>query len=121
MITKQNFVAILSLIVLDFLWIYFYMSNKYQKLILHIQNKKLKINLYYVLGAYLLMIYLLINVVLKYNMSLIESFMFGFSIYGIYDMTCGALFINWNFNLAIIDMIWGGFVYMISAYIAKQF
>jgi uncharacterized membrane protein len=65
----------------------------------------------------MLMIYLLINVVDKYNMSLLESFVFGFCLYGVYDLTCGAIFKNWNLQLALIDMMWGGFVYMASRYI----
>ena len=119
MLTKQEQIAIASLLILDFLWIYIFMGHNYQKMISKIQNKKMHINIYSAIGAYILMVYLLINVVLKYNMSLLEAFLFGFSIYGIYDLTCGAIFQDWNFHLAIVDMIWGGFVYMTAVYNAK--
>lgn len=119
MFTQKEQIAIFTLLILDFIWIYTFMGQNYEKMIYKIQNKKMHINLYSAMGAYILMIYLLINVVLKYNMSLMESFIFGFSIYGIYDLTCGAIFNDWDFRLALIDMMWGGFVYMTAVYNAK--
>ena len=44
------------------------------------------------------------------------SFVFGIILYGVYDFTCGAVFKNWNWNIAIIDVIWGGFVYFLATY-----
>jgi uncharacterized membrane protein len=119
MLTKQEQIAIATLLILDFVWIYVFMGHNYQKMIHQIQNEKMKVNMYSAIGAYILMVYLLLNVVLKYNMSLLESFLFGFSVYGIYDLTCGAIFRDWDFHLAIVDMLWGGFVYMTAVYNAK--
>lgn len=119
MLTKQEQIAIATLLILDFVWIYVFMGHNYQKMIHQIQNEKMNVNMYSAIGAYILMVYLLIKVVLKYNMSLLESFLFGFSVYGIYDLTCGAIFRDWDFHLAIVDMLWGGFVYMTAVYSAK--
>lgn len=118
--TNKKLISILSLLILDYLWIYLFMNNKYKKLVLNIQKTNLKVNIYSAIGAYLLMIYLLLEIVIKYNLSYIETFIFGFSIYGIYDLTCGAIFKNWDFQLALIDMIWGGFVYTTTLYIYKN-
>ena len=63
-----------------------------------------------------MMVYLLNEVVIKYKLSEIETFLFGMCLYGVYDFTSGAIYKNWNFNLAIIDVLWGGFVYFISVY-----
>jgi uncharacterized membrane protein len=41
-------------------------------------------------------------------------------LYGVYDLTCGAIFKNWDFNLAFVDMLWGGLVYTVSLYLSKQ-
>lgn len=111
--------GITTLLVLDFLWIYLYMGGQYNVLVPRIQGSKMVPNLYSAVGAYTLMIYLLVQVVIKYNMSLLESFLFGFAVYGVYDLTCGGVFKNWDFNLAFIDMVWGGTVYMLANYASK--
>lgn len=118
--TNKKIISVLSLLILDYLWIYLFMNNKYKTLVLNIQKTNLKVNIYSAIGSYLLMIYLLLEIVIKYKLSYIETFMFGFSIYGIYDLTCGAIFKNWNFQLALIDMIWGGFVYATTLYVYKN-
>lgn len=117
---KREISAVLTLLILDIVWIYFFMSKEYTVMIPKIQRNAIKFNIYSAIGAYLLMVYLLIQVVLKYNMSLVETFLFGFSLYGVYDLTCGAVFSKWNFKLALIDMLWGGFVYTAAVYVSKS-
>lgn len=119
MIKSESIKAVLTLLVLDILWIYYFMGPRYHKLVLNIQSEKMKVNIYSGFFAYIFMVYLLLEVVLKYKMTLKEGFIFGFMVYGIYDLTCGAIFKKWDFQLAIIDMIWGGFVYMASIYVSK--
>ena len=115
-----NLISTISLLVLDLLWLKIYMGPRYSVLVKKIQGSDLKINMISALLSYTLMVYLLNNVVIKYNLSYLETFLFGLSLYGVYDLTAGAIFKNWDFKLAIIDMIWGGLVYMISYYIGKN-
>lgn len=116
---KKELVAILALLVLDFMWLGFYMASEYNVLVKNIQGSKMNINVLSAIGAYTLMIVLLVNVVLKYNLSYLDTFIFGFCVYGVYDLTCGAIFKNWDFKLALLDMIWGGVVYTSALYLAK--
>ncbi len=116
---KKEIVAVLSLLVLDFMWLKFYMASQYAELVPAIQGSKMITNIPYAIGAYTLMVVLLLNVVLKYNLSYFDTFIFGFCVYGVYDLTCGAIFKNWDFKLALVDMIWGGIVYTSAHYLAK--
>ena len=116
---KQGLIASVVLLVLDLLWLKFYMGPKYETLVPKIQGNKMQINLYSALGAYALMIVVLVNIVIKYKLSYLDTFIFGFCLYGVYDLTCGAIFKNWNFPLAFIDMLWGGTVYISALYISK--
>jgi uncharacterized membrane protein len=45
--------------------------------------------------------------------------LFGFSVYGVYDMTTLAVFKKWDIKLAIIDMVWGGFLFAFSKYMSS--
>ena len=116
----------LILLILDFLWIALFMGKKYQQTIPKIQKENLKINQSSALIVYILMI-IGLNIFVVPNIrkenrlkdSLIYGFIFGIILYGVYDFTSGVVFKNWNFKLAIIDVIWGGFVYFISAYLGS--
>ena len=52
-----------------------------------------------------------------FNQCLRIGFSFGIVVYGVYDYTCGTIFEKWDFNLALIDTIWGGILYTISSYL----
>lgn len=119
-LNRKQLIGIATLLVLDVLWLWLFMGNRYQIMIPKIQKDTITLNYYSACGAYLLMTYLLIQVVDKYNMNLVEAFMFGFSLYGVYDLTCGSIFNNWDFVLALIDMIWGGIVYMLAVFIMSK-
>ena len=124
---KHRIISSLFLFIFDIIWITFYMKNQYKILIKNITNKNLKVNFYYAISAYLLMILgLNLFALPSYSKNInifncLPAFLFGFILYGIYNYTCGAIFENWNFKLTIIDMLWGGFVYFISSYILKFF
>lgn len=115
----KGLVASLVLLVLDLGWLRLFMGPKYQSMIPKIQGSKMIINSYSAMGAYVLMLVALVNIVIKYNLSYLDTFIFGFCLYGVYDLTCGAVFKNWDFQLALIDMLWGGLVYVMSVYLAN--
>ena len=122
----QYIISIVLLLGLDFLWLRFYMAEKYKIMIKKIQNQEMNANLLYAMFAYLLMIIGLVIFVVP-NISkknrLFDSFkygfMFGLVVYGVYDFTIGAVLKKWDMKLAIYDILWGGFVYFISAYLGS--
>lgn len=118
--TKKIIVSVLSLLILDIIWVTTYMGPRYNILVKNIQGSNMKVNKWSALFAYIFMVILLIQFVIKYKFSVLESFLFGMCLYGVYDFTCGAVFTKWDFNLAIIDVIWGGLVYATVTYISKQ-
>ena len=121
LLSKKELVAITTLLVLDLLWLNLYMGPRYQTMIKEIQSEKMIVNTMSAFSAYLLMIIALVVFVIRKNFTLLEAFLFGVCLYGVYDFTCGAVFKKWDFNLAIVDIIWGGVVYMTSIYVANQF
>ena len=116
---NKNILGSVILLILDFLWLGLFMGKQYRGLILNIQKSEMKLNYISAGLAYLMMIIGLNNFVFKYNMSNIDAFLFGMCLYGVYDFTCGAIFNNWDFKLAIIDILWGGFVYFLTNMIVK--
>jgi len=119
-------IASLLLLILDILWISLFMKKKYNSQIYTIQNKPLKTkSLLFPIIAYILMLVGL-NLFVIPNISddniLLDSlkygFVFGLVLYGVYDFTNLSIFEDWNLSLSIIDVLWGGFVFFISGFLA---
>jgi uncharacterized membrane protein len=123
---KQSVVATLVLLLADFLWIGLYMGKQYKTQVRSIQKTDLKPNPVFIVLAYILMVvglnvFVLPNIRKGYELvdSLKYGSIFGIVLYGVYDFTSGAVFSKWNKKLAIIDVLWGGFVYFIAAYLGS--
>ena len=115
----RNIVATIILLGLDFTWLALYMTPRYKALVKSIQGSALKANMTSALASYTLMVVALNMFVINYNFSNLEAFVFGVCLYGVYDFTNGAIFKNWDFKLAYIDVLWGGLVYFLAAYVSK--
>jgi uncharacterized membrane protein len=48
-----------------------------------------------------------------------DAFLLGVVIYAVYEFTNLALFTKWSLGLALIDTIWGGILFALTAYIYK--
>lgn len=124
----QAVIAILTLLFLDFLWLKFYMVEKYNVMIPQIQGSPLQPRMQYALIAYILMViglvlFVLPNIRQGYELqdSLVYGFGFGVVLYGVYDFTIATVLDNWDIKLALIDVLWGGIVYFIATYFATRF
>lgn len=124
--TKQRVISTVILLLADFAWLGLYMNNQYGTLVRTIQGENMKANPVFAVLAYLLMIvglnvFVLPNIrkgheledSLKYGMT------FGIVLYGVYDFTAGAVFSKWDKKLAVIDVLWGGFVYFLASYLGS--
>jgi uncharacterized membrane protein len=71
--------------------------------------------------AFVYLIYPIANLCSKESVlikSLKYGAFFGFVVYGIYNATNYAIFTNYNPITAIIDTLWGTFVFFIATYIS---
>lgn len=123
---KQYIISIAILLVLDFLWIGFFMKNQYNKQIPEIQKSPMKVNFLYAVIAYVLMAVGLVIFVIpnirpekRLTDSLYYGFLFGFVLYGVYDFTVAAVISKWNIKTAILDTLWGGAVFFLAAYLGS--
>ena len=120
--------GIATLLVLDFAWLYFYMSNRYRHLILAVQRGEMKVNMYAAAAAYLFMVlglYLFVTKPLLQQKSstplaaaFLQGFPFGAILYGVYNATNLSVLSRWDVSLALLDTLWGGFVYSAAAYVS---
>lgn len=124
---NRNIIATIILLLLDFVWIAGYMGPQYQKMIPNIQQESIKPRLGYAILSYLLMVaglnlFVLPNVKKEtaFKDSLTYAFTFGIIVYGIFDFTNAAILANWDLKLALVDIMWGGLVYFLAAYVSTS-
>ena len=122
---KHRVLSTLTLLILDGLWINFFMKDKYNKMIKNIQNSDIQVNKVFAVASYTLMVVgLNLFVLPRLNVNninikdcLLYGFTFGIVLYGVYDFTIAAVLKEWDIKLAYIDIIWGGFVYFAASYV----
>ena len=108
----------LVIFLIDIFWISIFMKKKYINLLSNL-NLKLKTNVYTVIIAYFIMILAFPFFIFNKNKDnmLKKSFLIGLIIYGTYSFTLTSILPYYNINLAIIETLWGCFLYFISTYI----
>lgn len=123
---KREIIAIVLLLILDGIWLSVYMGEKYKLQVETIQGSEMQVKTWSASLSYILMIIgLLVFVLPKTNNkktllrdSILYGGLFGLVVYGIYDFTAGAVLKDWDMKLAIVDILWGGFVYTLSVYLS---
>ena len=108
------------ILVLDIPWIYYVMSNQYQKVFAEI-NIPLSTDLIAASMAYILMISSYPLFISKQPTSnrVRTAGLLGFLIYGIYAFTLKAILKQYPFELAIGETIWGTVLFSISTLLTQ--
>ena len=100
------------------------LKGVWKKTIEGVQGKIFTPKIQYAIGSYILMIFGLYYFVfskINHNKwvydTLLNGFLFGFVLYGVFDFTNLAIFTDYSLTTAIIDMIWGGSLMAITSFI----
>ena len=112
------FITLISFLILDtiyFSMIYRFMNESIEK----IQRKSLAVRYSSALVCYLAMTVLFVYFIVLQKRTLYEAFFLGFLVYLIYETTNYAILRDWPITLVWVDSLWGGFLFMIVAYINK--
>ena len=118
--------ASLTLLVLDFLWLYAFMGSQYDVMIYKIQGEKMSASPWFALASYVLMLlglFVFVRPLVRGRSTLYAAgigALFGLIVYGIYDFTAGAVLKNWDWRLAILDVLWGSAVFSVSAIVMNR-
>ncbi len=124
---KTHVIATVILLLFDLLWVGTFMGKKYQDQVQQIQNDKMVVRPLFGVLAYFLMVVGLNLFVLprirkghELRDSIKYGFLFGIVLYGVYDFTAAAVLKDWDIKLAITDIVWGGVVYFLAAYLGTK-
>lgn len=117
---KEFFIALILFLVIDGPYLGFIAAKFFNRVINNIQGSPIKLKPF---GAFIT--YILMGLAIKYFVLnnaksekdvLLNGFLIGLIIYGIYDFTNYAIFTNWTLEATIRDLIWGIFLFTIVSY-----
>ena len=103
----QYFASAFVMLVLDALYLGM-IKGRFAQMVVSIQRVVMKVKMIPAALCYLLMVVGLNHFILNENKEIWEAFLFGFVLYGVFDMTNMAIFKKYRWDLAIIDSVWGG-------------
>tara|TARA_X000000368_G_C23051392_1_gene721573 strand:- start:2587 stop:2958 length:372 start_codon:yes stop_codon:yes gene_type:complete len=95
-------------------------SNNFQSMVKKIQGTPLKMELLPTIACYIILVSSLYYFVINKKGSYLDAFLLGFFIYGVYETTNMAIFKDWSYKVGLIDLSWGGFLFLISTYLYKN-
>ena len=96
------------------------MSNNFQNMIKKIQGSPLKMKIIPTIFCYIILISSLYYFIIYKKGTYLDAFLLGFFIYGVYETTNMAIFKDWSLNVGLIDLTWGGFLFLITTYLYKN-
>jgi uncharacterized membrane protein len=85
-----------------------------------IQGTPLNMELLPTVACYIILVSSLYYFVINKKGSYLDAFLLGFFIYGVYETTNMAIFKDWSPKVGLIDLTWGGFLFLITTYLYKN-
>lgn len=85
-----------------------------------VQRVAMNIRLPGAIACYALLILGLNYFILFEQKTMLDAFIFGIIIYGVFDSTNYALFKYWKLTTAAMDTLWGGILFALTTYLTRQ-
>lgn len=116
----KNIILLAIIFVLVDAGFLYLMSNNFQNMVKKIQGTSLKMELLPTVSSYVILVSSLYYFVIYKKGSYLDAFLLGFFIYGVYETTNMAIFKDWSPKVGLIDLTWGGFLFLITTYLYKN-
>ena len=110
---KQIAITAVTMLILDFIYLGTF-SGFFNNLVKSIQGTKIKFNALGAILCYILLIGGLNYFIIDQRKSILDAFILGIVIYGVYETTNLAIFDKWNIKAVALDTMWGGILFAIT-------
>lgn len=110
---KLYLVALLLILLVDLPWIYFFMSKQYAQFAKGVEGLQFTMKPVAAIVAYLFIALPFASFLQGQTIS--NAAICGLVIYAVFAFTNYAIFAQWPLKLALLDTIWGGILYLVTA------
>ena len=84
--------------------------------IVSVQKFAVKMHIPAAIACYILLFFGLYYFILKSRRSVMDAFLLGIVIYGVFELTNHAIFKNWKMHMVFMDTLWGGILLALTTY-----
>jgi len=119
-IVKPFIVIAVIMLLLDSIYLKTF-SGFFNDVVTKVQGSKIKLNLIGAILCYTLLVFSLNYFIISHKKPLIDAFILGIVIYGVYETTTYAILEKWSPLAVILDTFWGGLLFTLTTYIAYKF
>lgn len=112
-------ISVIIFLLLDFIYLNF-IKSYFDKQIKLVQGTSIKLNFFAMLLCYILLIFGINYFIIIPDRSILDAFLLGIIIYGVYETTNMALFSKWAWQTVLIDTLWGGILFALTTFIIKK-
>ena len=113
---KKILLPAIVLVVLDFIYITLNRSY-FENQVIDVQRVALNVKIPGAILCYIILIGGLYYFILKNNRPVLDAFLFGIVIYGVYETTSYALLKKWKWQTVLMDTLWGGILMALTTFI----
>ena len=108
----MNIILLSAIILVTIDTIYLYLIKSiFEKQISSIQGSPVKFNMYGAIICYILLVFGINYFILSTNKSVLDAFILGIVIYGVYETTNYTIINKWEKTAVIMDTLWGGILF----------
>jgi len=107
------------MLILDSIYLSIF-SNFFNNVVTKVQGSKLKINLIGATLCYIFLVFGLNYFIISRRKPLLDAFILGIVIYGVYETTTYALLEKWSPLAVILDTFWGGVLFTLTTYLTYK-
>ena len=113
----KNIILLAIIFVLVDAGFLYLMRNNFKTMVNKIQGSPLKMKILPSIACYIILVSSLYYFIINKKGTYIDAFLLGFFIYGVYETTNMAIFKDWDYKIGLIDLTWGGFLFLITTYL----
>jgi len=117
---SQILISGIAMLALDFVYLSAF-ANFFNSLVRSIQGTPIKFNPLGAILCYILLIGGLNYFIISPKRSLMDAFLLGLVIYGVYETTNYTILQKWNMQAVALDTLWGGILFALTTKITYLF
>ena len=95
-------------------------SPLFKAQIADVQASPLRVNVWGVILCYLFLIFGLQYFIISKRRPVLDAFLFGLVVYGVYETTTFALLKNWRIETVLMDTLWGGVLFALTTFLTYK-
>ena len=119
-IKMRYFIPGMVMILIDIFYLTTFGKNIFVPMLEKIQREKVIFKLWPTILCYILLVFSLDYFIISQKRPLVDAFILGVCIYGVYETVNLATLKKWRSDAALIDTIWGGTLMTLTTYLTYK-